>query len=104
MEALGTTYNTPRRSLRAKVNVPVKLVLEYRGQVILRESTMLDLSNQGIRVVATPEFITGQIVQVIPNEGPRFAEKARIVWVSPPDSVPERQAGLEFLGPHASSL
>ncbi len=100
MEALTTTYATQRRWPRARANVPVRLALEYRGQTILRDSTVLDLSNRGIRVLAGPEFTPGLIVRVIPNEGADFAEKARVVWIGPAASSSERQAGLEFLDPH----
>ena len=62
---------------------------------------MLDLSILGIRVVAPPEFSTGQIVEIIPNEGSRFAEWAKVVWVNPSGIFEKPEAGLQFLKPRA---
>lgn len=97
MDTAGTTYAIARRSIRTKANVPVRLMLDYRGQSVLRDSVVLELSDRGVRVVATPEFKPGSVVEVIPAEGSRFAQRARIVWIGTPDSSTENQAGLEFL-------
>jgi hypothetical protein len=99
METVSAIYAIPRRSVRTKANVPVRLMLEYRGQMVLRDSVVLDLSNRGVRVVATPEFKPGLVIQIIPAEGSRFAQKARVVWIGPPGASEERHAGLEFLNP-----
>ncbi len=99
MSTVSPPYATPRRSVRTKANVPVRLMLEYHGQMVLRDSIILDLSGRGVRVMATPEFEAGQVVQIIPAEGSRFAQKARVVWVGLVGEPPSQHAGLEFLTP-----
>ncbi len=59
----------------------------------------MDLSQHGIKVQAKLSLIPGQIVQVIPSEGPEYAVLSRVVWVGPAVSDKDGEAGLEFLNP-----
>ncbi len=79
------------------MSTPVKLAFESEGIRFERPSYMIELSTTGLRLKANVPLTVGQIVEVIPDEGPRFAVRCRVVWVR------EGEAGLEILHPSAEA-
>ncbi len=73
------------------VSTPVKLAFDSEGMRLEHPSYMIELSTSGLRLKTSVPLTVGRIVEVIPDEGPRFAVHCRVVWVR------EGEAGLEIL-------
>jgi hypothetical protein len=75
------------------------LVVEPEGRRQKYPSTMVDISQEGVRLKTTVGLDSGQFVEVIPHEGPRYAMRCRVVWVEKQGPDQEREIGLEFVKP-----
>lgn len=73
------------------------MVVEPEGRREKYPSTMVDISHEGVRLKTTVGLDPGQFVEVIPNEGPRYAMRCRVVWVGKKGSDQEMEIGLEFV-------
>lgn len=93
------SFPITRRSERRPVRIAVLLLLESGGEQVEQEASTVDLSQHGLRVQAKLVLTPGQLVQIIPNEGPEYALLSRVVWVGPTSSDRGGEAGLEFLNP-----
>ncbi len=90
-------YSPPRRAGRTPVSIPVLLVVETGGKKVGHPSYLVDISERGVKLKATAPVTPGQLVEVIPSEGPRHAVAGRVVWVGKAGSDQEGRVGLEFL-------
>jgi hypothetical protein len=85
------------------VSIPVTLIVESGGKRIGHPSYMVDVSERGIKIKANVPVTIGQIVEVVPAEGPRHSVRSRVVWVGKAGSDQEGRLGLEFLDPIPTS-
>ncbi len=92
-----------RRYDRVPVSIPVTLIIESEGKRIGHPSYMVDVSERGIKIKANVPVTIGQVVEVVPAEGPRYAVRSRVVWVGKAGSDQEGRLGLEFLDPIPTS-
>ncbi len=90
---------TARRHDRIPISIPVTLIVESAGKKVGHPSYMVDVSERGIKLKANVAVTIGQIVEVIPTRGPRYAVRGRVVWVGKAGSEQEGRLGLEFLDP-----
>ena len=89
----------PRRPQRRPTNLPVLLIVDPEGARIHSPAASFDFSHYGIGVRSSASLVPGQIVDIIPSEGPAHAVRSRVVWANPQASGEGCQAGLEFLNP-----
>ncbi len=93
------SFPITRRSERKPVRIAVLLLVDSESEQVEQEASTLDLSQHGLRVQSKVMLCPGQLVQIIPNEGPEYAVLSRVVWVGPASSDQGGEAGLEFLNP-----
>lgn len=97
------TNSAARRSDRIPVSIPMTLIVETAGRKVGHPSYMVDVSERGIKLKANVAVAVGQVVEVIPAEGPRHIVRSRVVWVGKAGSEQEGRMGLEFLDPSPTS-
>jgi hypothetical protein len=95
--AYGMTDHIPRRVGRFPANLGLALILDPDGEKTEVQARTSDLSQYGTALYAEARLEAGQLVEVIPNEGPEFAIRARVIWVGSPEVDKGCPAGLEFL-------
>lgn len=88
-----------RRYPRIVSNVPVTLLVESEGKKLAHPCQLLDVSVWGLRVKGDMALKVGNIVEAIPNQGPRYPVRSRVVWVGRAGSNEEKHAGVELLSP-----
>lgn len=91
--------SSARRYDRIPVSIPVTIIVETGGKKVGHPSHMVDVSESGIKLKANVAVTVGQVVEVIPAEGLRYAVRSRVVWVGKAGSDQEGRLGLEFLDP-----
>ncbi len=84
---------------RARVRIPVQLLLSSRRNKVQHNASIVDLSVLGVRVQADIALKPRQAVEVIRMTGPCPSVPSRVVWVGEPGSGMEGQAGLRYLDP-----
>ncbi len=89
----------PERRRRWPTNLRVLLIIDPGGASISTPASGFDFSHYGIGVRCHIPLVGGQIVDVIPNEGPTHAVRGRVVWVKSQQAGQGCEAGLEFLKP-----
>src|SRR6266568_5415567 len=90
----------PIRSFkRTRAEIPVLLSLGRKAQQASHLASILDVSFLGARVRARAELKPGQVVNVIRMTGASAAVPSQVVWVGPPGSDTEVQAGLRYTNP-----
>ncbi len=89
-----------RRESRVAVNFPVRLILEPNGARLEHDALMLDASDWGVRLVTKTEVGMKEEVEVIPQEGPDFAVRGRVVWIATFRARHENHVGIQLLQPH----
>jgi hypothetical protein len=87
----------PQRARRWPTNLPVLLIVDPGGVNMPTPASGFDFSLYGIGVRSHVNLARGQIVDIIPREGPTHAVRGRVVWVKPQGSSEGCEAGLEFL-------
>jgi len=98
--AVTGNFSPPaRRYDRIPVSIPVTLIVESGGKKVGHPSYMVDVSEKGIKLKANVPVTVGQVVEIIPTDGPRYAVRSRVVWVGKAGSDQEGRLGLEFLDP-----
>ena len=88
-----------RRCQRKSGRLALMLISDSGGKKVEGPALTLDFSQYGVGVEAGTSLAPGQIVDVIPREGPEYAVRGRIVWVGKAQSDLGGKAGLEFLQP-----
>jgi len=81
------------------LRLAVILYVESEGQKEEHEAFTSDLSQHGLGISTTASLIPGQLVEVMPTEGPPLSVRSRVVWVGNAESDTGGKAGLEFLTP-----
>lgn len=97
------TRTDRRQSARAKADRPVTLIVDSNRSQIANNAFAIDFSDLGMRIRSDVQLQPGQLVMVIPNEGPGEAVPSRVIWIE--HETPDRtsEAGLAFLHPVASN-
>jgi hypothetical protein len=91
------TDQKPRRVGRFPAKLALVLILDREGEKTEVEAQTSDLSQYGTRLSTESPLEAGQLVEILPSEGPEFAIRARVVWVGSPEEDTGCSAGLEFL-------
>jgi hypothetical protein len=86
-----------RRSVRRKVSKPLALVVNSDRDKISSGAFAVDLSDLGARIRAQVHLEPGQLITVIPNEGPSQGIPSQVTWVS--EATGGQEAGIAFLEP-----
>jgi hypothetical protein len=77
----------------------VTLIVESDRERISHSAYGIDLSTLGMTIRPGIDLLPGQLVTVIPNEGPCQAVPSRVVWVGEEGSESGGEAGIAFLEP-----
>jgi hypothetical protein len=92
-----TTDHKPRRVGRFPAKLALVLILDSEGEKTEVQAQTSDLSQYGTGLLADAPLEAGQLVEIVPSEGPEFAIRARVIWVGSPEADKGCPAGLEFL-------
>ena len=95
--AYGMADQKPRRVGRFPAKLALVLILDPEGEKTEAPAQTSDLSQYGTGLVTEASLEAGQLVEIVPNEGPEFAIRARVIWVGSPEEDKGCPAGLEFL-------
>lgn len=90
-----------RRESRVAVNFPVRLILEPNGARHEHDALLLDASEWGIRLVTSTEVGMKEEVEIIPQEGPDFAVRGRVIWMATFRARHENHIGIQLTRPHS---
>jgi hypothetical protein len=90
---------SPRRSERKPAKIAVILLVESEVGQVEHEAYTSDLSQYGVRLQSGIPLSPGQLVGVIPTNGPGFGLRGRVIWTGRAESDLAGEAGLEFLQP-----
>jgi PilZ domain len=88
-----------RRGARSPARLALMLIIDADGEKVESPARAYDFSQFGLGVKAGAPLVPGQIVDVIPNEGPEYRVRSRVIWVGEAESDKGGKAGLEFLQP-----
>ncbi|MBZ5546218.1 MAG: PilZ domain-containing protein [Acidobacteriia bacterium] len=86
-----------RRAGRLPAKLAIVLILDSAGEKTEVQAQSSDLSQYGAGLYAEADLQAGQLVEVVPSEGLKYAVRARVIWVGSPEAEKGRRAGLEFL-------
>jgi PilZ domain len=94
-------FKDRREGGRVVLNRPVRLILNAGGQPTEYEAVLLDASERGACLVVRIEVKMGEDVEVVPQEGPGFSTRGRVVWIAEFRTRHENHVGIQFAAPHA---
>lgn len=86
-----------RRARRRQVSKPLALVVDSDRDKISSRAFAVDLSDLGARIRAQVHLEPGQLITVIPNEGPSQGIPSQVIWVN--EAGEGQEAGIAFLEP-----
>jgi len=86
-----------RRAPRRKVASTLTFVVDSDRDQIVNGAFAVDLSELGARIRTGLRLEPGQLITVVPSEGPKEGIPSRVIWVSPRGASGE--AGIAFLEP-----
>ena len=86
-----------RRARRRQVSKRLALVVNSSRDKISSGAFAVDLSDLGVRIRAKIHLEPGQLITVIPSEGPSQGIPSQVVWVNQAGDAQE--AGIAFLEP-----
>jgi hypothetical protein len=89
-----------RRAPRRKVSNSLTFVVDSDRDQIVNRAFAVDLSDLGAKIRTGLRLEPGQLITVVPSEGPKEGIPSRVIWVSPGGSTGE--AGIAFLEPVAT--
>ena len=89
-----------RESRRAALNCPVRIIFNSNGEQCECDALLLDASERGARVLVRGEVGVGKVIEVIPQEGPDFAARGRVIWTAEFRARHETHLGIQFSEPH----
>ncbi len=69
------------------VTTPVKLAFEPEGMRFEHPFYMIEVPTTGLRLKTNVPFTVRQAIEVIPDGGPRYAVRCRVVWVPEGEAV-----------------
>ena len=90
-----------RRAPRRKVSKPLTFVVDADRESIASRAFAVDLSDLGARIRAEVRLEPGQIITVVPNEGPQAGIPSQVIWVG--EAADQTEAGIAFLEPLAAT-
>jgi hypothetical protein len=93
-----------RRLPRIPFSEPATLLAGPQGRKIGYPCHVTDVSELGIRVRTSVAMATGDIVEVLAKDAPKFPLRSRVAWVGKVGSIDYGHAGLEFLSPCPTSF
>jgi hypothetical protein len=93
-----------RRCQRRRVRLALMLISDPEGEKVESPAISFDFSQYSLGVETGASLVPGQLVDIVPNEGPEFAVRGHIVWVGEAGSDQQGKAGLEFLQPLRSPV
>jgi hypothetical protein len=85
-----------RRDRRVAVNFPVRVVFRPDGQRNEHDALLLEASDWGVRLVLGADISMGETVEIIPQEGPDFAVRGRVVWIAEFRARHESHVGIQL--------
>jgi PilZ domain-containing protein len=89
-----------RRHNRMVVSAaPVTLLVKSEGQMVAYPVHLVDVTEQGIRIKAGVALNPGEMVMIMPREGPRYAVNSRVVWARRGGYDLDLEMGFEFQNP-----
>jgi hypothetical protein len=88
-----------RRTKRERVRLAVVLLVDAEGTKLSGDAVSLDFSRLGLGVETKALLTPGQVVDIVPAEGPNSPVRSRVAWVGPVRADESCTAGLEFLEP-----
>ena len=91
-----------RRAPRRKVATSLTFVVDSDHEQIVNRAFAVDLSDLGARIRAGLRLEPGQLITVVPSDGPKEGIPSRVIWVSTEGANSE--AGIAFLEPLAARL
>ena len=86
-----------RRAPRRDVSQPIALVVNSAHDKISTGAFAVDLSDLGVRIRSRIHLEPGQLITVIPNEGPARSIPSQVIWVT--RNAEGQEAGIAFLEP-----
>jgi len=84
---------------RRRAQIPVLLSVGNMAPAAPHTASIVDLSFLGMRVRAEAQLKPGQTVNVTRMTGAPAIIPGQVVWVGPPGSNEEGQAGLRYINP-----
>jgi PilZ domain-containing protein len=93
-----------RRCERRPARLALVLILDPMGKRTEKRTFTFDLSPYGAGVESGAALKPGQIVELIPYEGPQYSVRTRVIWVGEANSDRGGKAGLEFLASASQSV
>ncbi|HUI42010.1 MAG TPA: PilZ domain-containing protein [Terriglobia bacterium] len=91
-----------RRAVRRNDSKPLTLIVDVDRSQVTGGAFALDVSELGARVRSQLRLQPGQMITVVPREGPAEGIPSMVVWVDEGDG--EKEVGLAFLQPLAAEL
>jgi hypothetical protein len=89
-----------RRAPRREAASSLTFVVDSDRDQIVNRAFAVDLSDLGAKIRTGLRLQPGQLITVVPSEGPEEGIPSRVIWVSPSGSNGE--AGIAFLEPLAT--
>ncbi len=86
-----------RRCERRPARLALVLILDPAGRRAEKRTFTFDLSPFGVGVEAGAALKPGQVVELIPHEGPQYCVRSKVIWVGEAESDRGGKAGLEFM-------
>lgn len=86
-----------RRARRRQVSKSLALLVNSNRDKISTGAFAVDLSDLGARIRAKIHLEPGQLITVIPSEGPSRGIPSQVIWVA--DAGEGQEAGIAFLEP-----
>lgn len=90
-----------RRAPRRKISKPLTFVVDADRERIANHAFAVDLSDLGARIRAKVRLEPGQLITVVPNEGPQEGIPSQVIWVA--EAAGQTEAGIAFLEPLAAA-
>ncbi len=86
-----------RRCERRAARLALVLILDPAGKRSEKQTFTFDLSPYGVGLESGASLKPGQVVELVPHEGPQYSVRSRVIWVGEAESDRGGKAGLEFL-------
>lgn len=86
-----------RRSERKPARLALVMILDPAGKRAKKTTFTFDLSPYGVGLESGASLKPGQVVELIPSEGPQYCVRSRVIWVGEAESDRGGKAGLEFM-------
>ena len=92
-----TDLVNPRRSLRERIEIPIRYATASENYRVEHETTTMDRSPTGLRIRTAAPLSCGETVLVLSLGGSKSAIPTRVAWVREPELSFRGAAGLQIL-------